>query len=195
LVQQLTAQYGSNYTVTELASVDKQTTNYVCIQSASFCAGDNSDALYTDGISQWVPGDPINGIPEDKLLVVGVNHVLTGKAIYVNYAVEEDVHEVGVAAVADNWLQTTALKMARITSSSDPRYATYSQLYSFTVGYDCKGEIACMTIPQPTATQIGVSVGDPIDVTGRYYVDPMTHTRPSISEIIDHRVFLLQKKL
>lgn len=195
LVEQLVAQYGAAYTVTELSVVDKQTTNYVCIQTASFCAGDNSDAIYTDGISQWVPGGLVNGVPEDKLLVVGVNHVMTGKAVYVNFAVEEDVHEVGVTAVADPWLQGTALEMAGINTSSDPRYDDYSQLYAFTVGYDCSGEIACMTIPLPTATQIGVSVGDPIDITGRYYVDPVTFTRPSIKEIVDNRVFLLQKKL
>ncbi len=195
LAQQLADQYGNGYNVTELTTVDKQTTNYVCIQTASFCAGDNSDAVYTDAISQWIPGGIVNGVPEDKLLVVGVNHVVTGKAIYVNYAVEEDVHEVGVTAVADTWLKGTALKVAGITDTSDPRYADYSQLYAFTVGYDCSGEIACMTIPQPTDTQIGVTIGDPIDVTGRYYVDPVTKTRPSVNEIIDHRVFLLQKKL
>ncbi len=195
LVTQLVTQYGSAYSITEVNAFDRQTNNYVCIQSASMCSGDNSDAIYGHELDHWIPGNKVNGIPEDKLLIVGVNHVLARKAVYVSYAVVEDLHQVGVAAVSDTWLQNTALTMAGITTSNDPRYATYSSLYAFTIGYDCNGELVCLTIPQPTATQMGVAIGDNIDVTGRTYVELVTGTRPSTSEVIGSRVFLLQRKL
>jgi hypothetical protein len=194
LVTQLLAQYGSAYAITEINAFDRQTNNYACIQTARMCSGDNSDAIYAHEIDHWIPGNTVNGIPQDKLLIVGVNHVLTGKAVYVSQSVVEDTHQVGVAAVSDTWLQGTALTMAGIASSNDPRYATYGSLYAFTIGYDCTGEQACLTIPQPTATQVGVPIGDNIDVTGRTYVELATGTRPSTNEIIDSRVFLLQKK-
>ncbi|HSB02558.1 MAG TPA: hypothetical protein VLE49_18045, partial [Anaerolineales bacterium] len=89
----------------------------------------------------------------------------------------------------------SALTMAGITSTADPRYATYSELYAFTVSYDCTGEPVCFTIPQPTADNaVGIPFGDPIDTTARYYVDPATKTRPSSDEVIFHRVFVLKKR-
>jgi hypothetical protein len=190
LVDQLKARYGSAYDITEQDVKLAQTRNYVCVQFGLDCAGDNPDALYAQDLKGYIPGSR-----EDKILIVGVNHVDTGKARYISHSIVNAEHQAGVAAANDTWLQGTALLMAGITDPNDPRYATYSQLYAFTISYDCTGELACKTIPEPTDTDpVGVAFGQALNITSRYYVDPATGTRPSIDEVIPHRVFVLKKK-
>ena len=86
------------------------------------------------------------------------------------------------------------MQMAGVTDTSDPRYATYSKLYALTVGYDCTSEIVCLTVSIYDSANPGIVPGDTIDLMGRSDVDPVTLTRPSTSEIIDYRVFLLTLK-
>ena len=189
LSSQLVTQYGSSYSVAQQTISLSQTNNYVCISDAIDCDDDNSDALYTHDDNNWVPTTL-----QDKLLIVGVNHVDTGKATYISHSVLNMTHQAGVESVNQDWLAGSALKMAGITSTSDPRYATYSQLYAFTMSYDCTGEAVCLTIPQPTSTNpIGVTFGDTIGESARIYVDPKTLTRPSSSQIIFQNVYVLTK--
>ncbi|GEM_PF-1983457 len=190
LVTQLLAQYGSTYNITEQTIVLTQTNNYVCVDNGIQCNVDNPDGLYTRDVNGFVPTSAA-----DKILIVGVNHVATGKSTYVSHSVINDLYHVGVEGVSDAWFNGSALTMAGISSTNDPRYATYKQLYAFTISYDCTGERVCLLVSQPTATNpVGVPFGDPLDVSARYYVDPSTETRPSSSEVIFHRVFLLKKK-
>lgn len=190
LVDQLVAQYGADYLISEDSLALTQTNNYVCVDIGIVCNVDNSDAIYTRDVNRFVPSTRV-----DKILTVGVNHVSTGKATYVSHSIINDANHVGVLGVSDTWLNGTALKMAKITSSADPRYATYQQLYAFTISYDCSGELACVTVPEPTAgNPVGVVYGDPLDVSARYYLDPATLTRPSSNEVILQRVFTLTKK-
>lgn len=189
LVSQLLAQYGNAYTITERAINLTQTNNYVCVEYGVSCNGDNPDALYSRDINKFIPTSPA-----DKILIVGINHVLTGKDTYVSHSVINDLHQVGVQGASDFWFQGSALAMAGIVSSSDPRYLAYEQLYAFTISYDCIGEAVCLQIEEPTLNDpIGVPFGDPLDISARYYMDPVTETRPSSSEVILHRVFLLMK--
>ncbi len=189
LVQQLLASYGNSYSITETTQLLTQTNNYHCIQVGILCNVDNSDALYTHEVTGLVPSSL-----QDKILVVGVNHVDTGKATYVSHSVTNDLYHVGVMGINNVQLQGTALIMGGVSGPSDPRYSTYSDLYAFTVSYDCSNEPVCFTIPQPTATSpVGIPFGTPIDTTTRYYVDPATDTRPSSNEVIFHRVFVLKK--
>ena len=202
LINDLLIQYqAEGYTVTEITPpADIQTINYDCIPAGTLCNGDNPDALYMHDIQGW----NLSPDSKDKMLVVGVDHVATGKATYISESIVDHQHDVGVAAAADapgsappgiatqsTMLVGSALQMDGITDSSDPRYGDYSKLYALTIGYDCTGEIVCLTIPIYDGTNAGIVPGDTIDLTGRSYVDPVTLTRPSTSEIIDHRVFLL----
>lgn len=188
LVSQLQARFLGSYTITESPVTLAQTQNYVCIEQARQCAGDNSDALYASDVSHFRPASP-----QDRLLVVGVNHVLQGKATYLSHSLVAAKNDMGVLGVSDTWLKGTALSLAGVSDPSDPRYATYSQLYAFTLAYDCHGDPVCVTIPQPSGTQLGIPYGDPINLTGRTYLDPTSQTRPSAAELIPHRVFILRR--
>jgi hypothetical protein len=189
LVTQLTTQFGNAYTVTETFFQPFQTDNYACVVNARQCYGDNPDAIYTTDASAYVPSTL-----QDRILIVGVNHVLTNKATYLSHSIVKDVNQAGVKGISDAWLNGTALTMAGITDPGDPRYATYSQLYAFTISYDCAGDPVCVTIPQPTPDNPqGIPFGSALDVTGRVYLDPATNTRPATGDLIPHRVFLLKK--
>jgi hypothetical protein len=191
LVSQLETQYGSSYTITEQTQLELlETQNYACIDSATNCGDDNPDAFYTHDIDTWVPKSL-----QDKLLIVGVNHVSQGRATYISHSVLNMTHQAGVVAVNQQWFGGSGLTMGGVTSKSDPRYANYSQLYAFTMSYDCTGELVCLTIPQPTSTNpVGVAFGDTVGESLRAYVDPKTHTRPDSTELILQRVFVLTKK-
>lgn len=200
LVLQLLKNYDAMYNIQEVTPINAQTNNYVCMDKGLQCYGDNPDAVYTRDLNQWSPA------PNDKVLIVGIDHVLTDKATYINHAIADHEHQVGVAGASDadgapdSILQGSALKMAGITKSTDPRYAMYSKLYALTIGYDCTSELVCLKIPvletdsDGNITQIGIAPGDTIDITARTYADPVTLTRPSKSEIIQHRVFKLTRK-
>jgi hypothetical protein len=190
LVNDLQARFGNDYTISETRYLPIQTNNYVCVTYGLVCSGDNPDALYTRDINNYVPSSP-----QDRILIVGVNHVSTHKATYLSHSVVNSNNRSGVIGVSDSWLNGTALTMAGITDPNDPRYATYQQLYAFTISYDCEGDPTCLTIPQPTITDPnGVQYGDPFDVNGRIYLDPTTYTRPSTNEIYFHRVFIMTRK-
>jgi hypothetical protein len=189
LANQLVSAYSAGHAVTEKKVVLLQTQNYWCIDLGASCNGDNPDGLYAVDMRSFVPKSRA-----DKILIVGIDHVSTGKATYVSHAADNDANDTGVVAADNVWLHGSALVMGNVNGPGDPRYALYSQLYAFTMSYDCTGERVCVQIPEPTpANPVGIVFGDPFSVGARYYVDPATNTRPAIGEVIPHRVFKMLK--
>jgi hypothetical protein len=189
LMTQLVAQYSGAYVATESTLILRQTKNYACVSQGLQCAADNSDAIYGSDTPTFVPTSRA-----DKVLVVGIDHVNASKATYISHAVNDQAHNVGVVGADDRWLKGSALRMAHITDPNDSRYALYSQLYALTIGYDCTGEAVCLQIPEPTPDQpLGIPFGTQLRMLSRFYLDPATNTRPSLNEIIPHRVFMLVK--
>lgn len=190
LVDQLTAQFATDFTITESTYNPMQTINYVCVRYGIQCKGDNPDAIYTRDVHDYIPSSV-----QDRILIVGVNHVKTNKATYLSHSIVNPANDSGVKGVSDTWLDGSGLGMANVTDPNDPRYTAYQQLYAFTVSYDCGNDPWCVTIPQPTpANSEGIVFGDPFELTGRIYLDPATGTRPAVDELIFHKVFILTKK-
>lgn len=190
LISQVLSTYGSAYVVSESRVVMSQTMNYWCVEQGLRCNGDNPDANFGADAQNFVPASR-----SDKFLIVGVDHARTGKASYVSHAAKNEANDTGVVAVDDVRLRGSALVMGNVGGPEDPRYALYSQLYAFTLSYDCVGERVCVQIPEPTVTDpVGIVFGNPFSVTARYYLDPATNTRPSLDEVIAHRVFILRRR-
>ncbi|MCA6217118.1 hypothetical protein KGA65_11255 [Ideonella sp. B7] len=190
LVNELKAKYAAAYTITEnnVPGTLQQTNNFYCADQGVVCNGDNPDAIYLQDAYQYTPAKL-----KDKILVVGVDHVKSGKATYTSDSVVNLANNTGVVAINNTTLSGSALKMAGITDPSDPRYALYSQLYAMTISYDCTGEPVCLTIPQPTADNpVGVPFGTNMKITARTYLDPVTKTRPLAQELILERAFTLR---
>jgi hypothetical protein len=189
LLNQALANFQAAYSPTESPVQLRQTQNYVCIAKALACNGDNSDAIYSQDVSGFRPQSL-----QDRLLIVGINHVSQGKATYLSHSLVAAKNNMGVLGVSDSWLAGTGLRMAGISDPADPRYAAYSQLYAFTMSYDCQGDPLCVVIPRPVGSTPGIAVGAAIDVTGRIYLDPQTLTRPSTTDIQPHRVVVLRHR-
>jgi hypothetical protein len=192
LIAQLVKQYSANYTIAENTSIPStltQTDNFHCIWTADPCALDNSDAIYLQDALNYTPSSQ-----NDQLLIVGVNHAATGKATYISDSVVNYANDAGVVAASSlDILNGSALIMAGITSTSDPRYPTYSQLYAYTISYNCAGQLVCMQIPVPTESNpLGIPFGSPFKVTSRTYLDPATATRPASSQLIFERAFYMK---
>lgn len=188
LASLLASRYQGLYTVKErLSPVPVATRHFRCTTYALPCNADNPDAIYTLDLQGYVPASR-----GEKLLFVGVNHTSTGKTSYLMHALYDATHNAGVLGTSDAWLTGTARLMAGPDAGKMRYAALLDQLYAFTLGYDCTGEVACRQVPEPTTqTPVGISFGQPMDLSARYYLEPATDTRPDTQEVILHRVFQL----
>jgi hypothetical protein len=194
LAMQLLGQYRTMYQgIVESNIVVKQTTNYACVQIGFICNADNPDGFDTADVGN---SSNFSMQAHDAVLVVGVNHAIsdvgTGKATYFSHTAVNVTTNQGIIAVDDEWLAGSALKAAGITSSSDPRYATYKSLYAFMISYNCPPtDTPCVTIPQGSSSEPGIPIGTVMQLTGRFYLDPIGKTRPSTDELILERSFFM----
>jgi len=194
LAKQLLKQYTSTFNaIKESPVVVKQTVNYACVTMGFVCNSDNPDGFDTADVgnsSQFTMG------ANDAVLVVGVNHAVsevgTGRATYFSHTVVNVTSNQGILAADDEWLAGTGLQAAGITSPDDPRYGTYRSLYAFMIAYNCPVTTTpCMVIPQGSATMPGIPIGTVMQLTGRFYLDPVGKTRPSTDELIIERAFYM----
>lgn len=175
-----------------------QTVNYVskvgwdCIAGTDKCAGDNHDALYSTDVSGSVKVKTLS----DFVLVVGVNHQKTGKALYLNHTVYDVAKMAGIVSVDDLRLTTqSALYHAGIKNPRDPRISKYKNLYAYVISYRCGNTKHCLAIPAPTPEEpVGLNPGDTFFVMGRSYVEPTTGVRPMPEEIIKHQTFVATRR-
>lgn len=191
LIGQLMAVYGTQYSsITETTGQWAPYRPFQCLRRGAPLCFDNPDAAYTGTNGSQALG------PEDRILVVGVDHGMTesgtGKSAMFGHALNDTQNRKGVLSVPDDWLHGTGLKAGGVTDPTDPRFAAYSRLYAFTLGYRCDaGDPVCITIPQDGAN--GAPPGTPLRIGSRLYLDPVTKTRPNAPDLALERSFLLRK--
>lgn len=169
------------WNITQSSSTAWAPIGRVCIQQDIVCGGDNYDALYTNDAQNLV-NDPGK---TDFTLIVGVNHHLLNKAVYLNHVISDPVKQAGVASFTDKDLAGSAAYFAGITDPNDPRNVTYRDLYAYAIASNCNGMQYCLEVPQVTSTNpIGIANGANYDIVGRIYLDPTTTVRPSKADII-----------
>lgn len=188
LVSDIGKRYGAAYSFKKQTSTFTSHVGWDCISEISECTGDNFDSLYSRDQSTFVR---VKGL-QDFVIVVGVNHLQSDKAAYMNFAVYDSKKLASIVSVSDSELTPqSALYHAGITNPRDPRVRTYRGLYAYVFSYDCAGKRYCAAIPPPTADNpVGLRPGAPFFVLGRSYLEPHTLVRPAISEVVPHQVFL-----
>lgn len=193
LVRDIKAQYARGYALRTQKVAYVSALGFECIQGTAVCTLDTHDGLYANDTTLLVY-KPTN--LKDIIIIAGVNHQRTGKALYVNHTVNDVAKQTGIVSVDDPALTTrSALYHAGVTSPSDPRVQLYDKLYAYIVSYDCSGLQHCLQIPPPTPDNpIGLAPGSPFGLYERSYVDPHTGVRPSQSEIVKHQVLIGTKK-
>ncbi len=160
--------------------------------------GPNNDACYLWTANQTVssPTPFINNISNyyefsrnppitlgsdanEFIIVYGVNHVASGKAIYSNFAAYGADAWNGVGAITNLDLNGTAEGYL-----PDNPHAKY--LYVYKVARNCDGDPHCFELPAgPRA--YGIKPDKPLFIAWRIYMENSTKAGPSYSEIIYNR--------
>ncbi len=163
-----------------------------CIAGVAVCNGDNHDALYSIDapIKFQLRAD------RDFVLIVGVNHKKTGKALYVNHTIYDFEKLAGITSIADPLFTTaSALHHAGITKPSAADLKKYANFYAYAISYNCGTMKFCLQIPAPTESNpIGLEPGAPFFMLGRKYVDVVTGVRPAEKETVKHAVLVFTKQ-
>jgi hypothetical protein len=144
-----------------------------CLKRRTPCFGDNSDAVYSVSLPTRLSDDP-----RDFLIVVGVQHEVTGKASSMGLAVYNTPRLMGVTAVSGTELLASAERY--LPSHPHRRY-----LYAYRLARDCRDEPYCLAVPQGT---LGVPLETRLNVIERAYLEPATHTGPLASELTPPQV-------
>lgn len=192
LVADIKKRYSSQFLFNEQSVSYTEKTGWDCISGKANCNGDNHDARYSSDITKPFKPKKL----QDAILVVGVNHQKTGKALYINHSVYDIEKLAGIASVNDTqFTVSSALYHAGYSLANKAKTQQYQYLYAYLISYDCAGLKYCLTIPQPTDDNpVGLEPGEPFHVVGRAYVDPRSGVRPSLKEIVKHRSFIMIKR-
>jgi hypothetical protein len=187
LVQDIARNYSDRFNFKEQRVAYRENLGWDCITGESVCNGDNHDARYSTDLT--IPFKPKN--LSDAILIVGVNHQLTGKAVYQNHSVYELEKFAGIVSVDDRSM-TLSSALYHAGFFREAKRLEYKNLYAYLISYDCNGIKFCVTIPAPTDDNpVGLEPGTPFYLIGRSYVEPSTGVRPAIDELIKHRTFIL----
>ncbi len=162
----------------------------IALQTWANTLGDSSDAAYLHTKENF----KLSNDPNDFLIVYGVNHEKTGKAIYANVNVYQSCFYCGIASVfshcynAPGDLSCVSFGTARdyLTSNlpKDP-----DQLYTLKISRNCgQGGTHCLQVPTSTNCGEGAGLNEELFLATRAYVEPETKTGPSLTELVFDRV-------
>jgi len=120
------------------------------------------------------------------IIVYGVNHVATGKAIYENFVpYGADVWN-GVGMVSDIDFNGTAEEY--LPDNPNAKY-----LYVYKIARNCGGDPHCYELPYNMGGY-GIDLDQPLFIAWRLYMEPATKTGPSYSEIVYDRAIKFDPK-
>lgn len=120
------------------------------------------------------------------IIVYGVNHVATGKAMYENFVLYgADVWN-GVGMVNDLDFNGTAEEYL-----PDNPNAKYFYVYKF--ARNCEGDPHCIEVPYDMGAY-GIDLDQPVFIAWRMYLEESTKTGPAYSEIVYDRAIKFDPK-
>ncbi len=124
--------------------------------------------------------------PNEFIIVYGVNHVATGKAIYQNFVpYGADVWN-GVGMVTDADFNGTA--GAYLPGNPNAKY-----LYVYKIARHSSGDPHCFEVPTGPGGY-GIGLDQPLMIGWRLYLEKATMTGPSYSEIVYDRAIKFSPK-
>jgi hypothetical protein len=120
------------------------------------------------------------------IIVYGVNHVATGKAIYENFApYGADVWN-GVGMITDVDFNGTAQEY--LPDNPNAKY-----LYVYKIARNCSDDPHCFEVPTGPGGY-GIGLDQPLFIVWRSYLENATKTGPSYSEIVYDRAIKFDPK-
>jgi hypothetical protein len=132
------------------------------------------------------PAITLGNDTNESIIVYGVNHVATGKAMYENFVLyDADVWN-GVGMVNDLDFNGTAEEYL-----PDNPNAKYLYVYKF--ARNCEGDPHCYEVPYDMGAY-GIDLDQPVFIGWRMYLEESTKTGPSYSEIVYDRAIKIDPK-
>jgi hypothetical protein len=151
----------------------------LAIQSWVNTLGDSSDTTYLGTQEHF----KLSNDPEDFLIVYGVNHVKTGKALYANINVYTACALCGVATIFN---QPDGTQPGYENTAQDylkgPQPFDTSYLFAYKIARDCGTDPHCLQVPTGTHCNLA-ALEDDLVLGFRAYVEPKTKTGPSYTEL------------
>jgi len=148
---------------------------YDGIQRGANVLGPNRDAFYLNSTTFTLGNDP-----DEFLIVYGVNHATTGKAIYSNFALYGADILNGVGCVNSENLSGTAEEY--LPGNPEAKY-----LYVWKVARNCSDDPYCLEIPWGVKAY-GIELDQPAFVGFRGYLEQNRTVGSSYDEILYDRV-------
>lgn len=176
----------SEYDVKELQTEQMLPEAYDSVQSNKNCLGESRDTTYLRTIvdDEFLLTDD----PDDFLIVYGVNHYATGKAIYSNFVAYRAQYYNGVASVNNDNDTFAGSAAVYIPGHEKEKY-----LYAWKIARNANGDPYCVEVP--TGPQAyGVPLTDKLFTGFRSYVETATKVGPAYNEIIFDRVIHFKGK-
>ena len=132
------------------------------------------------------PSITLGNDTNEFMIVYGVNHVATGKATYENFVVNgEDIWN-GVGSITDSDFNRTAEEY--LPDNPNAKY-----LYVYKVARNCDGDPHCFELPYDVGGY-GIDLDQPLFIVFRIYLENITKTGPSYSEIVYDRAIKFDPK-
>jgi hypothetical protein len=167
------AQYPGR-TPQEYTTVEYLQQSPIAIQTWVNTLGDSSDTTYLGTQENF----KLSRDPDDFLIVYGVNHTKTEKALYANINVYTSCALCGVATVFSDDYENTAQDYLSGPQPFDPSY-----LFAFKVARECGSDPHCLKVPTSNVCGQGAAPDDDLVLGFRAYVEPKTKTGPSYTEL------------
>ncbi len=120
------------------------------------------------------------------IIVYGVNHVATGKAVYQNFVPYGADALNGVGMITDADFNRTAQEY--LPDNPNAKY-----LYVYKIARNCSGDPHCYELPYGPGGY-GISADQPLIIGWRLYLETATKTGPSYSEIVYDRAIKFDPK-
>ena len=132
---------------------------------------------YYDFLRQ--PKVTLGNDPKEVIIVYGVNHAATGKAIYSNFVPYGTNGWSGFASITDSDFSGSAEKY--LPGNPNAKY-----LYAYKIARNCGGEPHCFILPTGPGAY-GLALDEPLFIGWRLYLEKATKTGPSCSEVLYDR--------
>ncbi len=124
--------------------------------------------------------------PNEFIIVYGVNHVATGKAIYQSFTPYGADAFNGVGTITDADFNGTSQEY--LPDNPNAKY-----LYVYKIARNCSGDLHCYKLPTGPGGY-GIDLGQPLFIGWRLYLEKATKTGPSYSEIVYDRAIKFDPK-
>jgi len=186
----------SNLKATEMPTYIALPEGFSAMQSKVNTMGDDREAAYfsTVEVDAWTkPGDSrrdaafaLPAGPDDFVIIYGVNHEMTGKAMYANCVVYGLQYLNGVAGVDSREYKDSANDY--ISGNPNAKY-----LYAWKIARQSNGDLHCLVVP--TGPQrYGLGLDEKLIPFFRAYLEKSTEVGPAHNELIMERVIVFSPK-